>query len=134
MDSVVRSLSTAFSAVFFWTVMPEPVSAAGFPTTVAADAFFHTIVQVGQGAEYPSCGIQTNIANNALGMDDTSKATFNKKLMTSAPQAAKTIVKAIKAGKSQIFIGPDAQFMQALKRVWPDAALWASGILFKDVG
>ena len=67
-------------------------------------------------------------------MDDTSKATFNKKLMTSAPQAAKTIVKAIKAGKSQIFIGPDAQFMQALKRVWPDAALWASGILFKDVG
>jgi short-subunit dehydrogenase len=79
-------------------------------------------------------GIQTNIANSALGMDDTSKATFNKKLMTTAPKAAKAIVKAIKAGKSQIFIGPDAQFMQALKRVWPDAALWTSGKAFKDVG
>ncbi|MCB1853673.1 MAG: SDR family NAD(P)-dependent oxidoreductase [Halieaceae bacterium] len=79
-------------------------------------------------------GIGTNIANNAIGMDKQGAERFNKNLLTSAPQAAKAIVKAIKAGKSQLFIGPDALVLQALKRAWPGAALWASGRLFNSEG
>jgi len=68
-------------------------------------------------------GIQTNIANNALNMTESSKKEFNSLLMTTAPRAAEVIVEAIKAGKSQVFIGKDAKFMQLLKRTWPKAAL-----------
>lgn len=76
-------------------------------------------------------GIQTNIANNALGMEAADSKKFNEKVMTTAPQAAKSIVKAVKAGKSRLFIGPDALLLQALKRAWPTAALWVAGRAFK---
>lgn len=78
-------------------------------------------------------GIQTNIANNSLGMDKQTKVDFNKLLMTTAPSTARAIVKAIKSGKSQVFIGPDAKVMQALKRIWPGATRWASMRVFGKI-
>lgn len=69
-------------------------------------------------------GIKTNIANYAIGADDDQKRDFDQFAITSSEQAAVTIVKAVKAKKSYLFIGRDAKLMQLVKRISPRAALY----------
>lgn len=71
-------------------------------------------------------GIKTNIANSGIGTSQEDKDGFNDFAMTSADKCAEIIVKSIKTGKRQVFIGPDAKFWQFLKRLSPRAALWLS--------
>ncbi len=68
-------------------------------------------------------GIRTNIANNAIGADESMKKGFDKFAITSPEQAATCIVKAVKAKKSYLFIGRDAKLMQLMKRISPKATL-----------
>jgi NAD(P)-dependent dehydrogenase (short-subunit alcohol dehydrogenase family) len=68
-------------------------------------------------------GIKTDIVNSSIGVTAENKAGFAKLANTTAEQAATAIVKAIKAKRSYLFIGPDAKFMQFLKRLSPRLTL-----------
>lgn len=68
-------------------------------------------------------GIQTNIANNAIGVDEASRKAFNSLLRTTAPDAAKAIIKAARKGKNRVYIGSDAKFLHWMKRLCPDFAI-----------
>lgn len=68
-------------------------------------------------------GIDTNIANSAIDTNEKMKTGFSKLAATSAEQAASAIVSAVRRRKSYLFIGKDAKFMQALKRLSPKLAL-----------
>lgn len=71
-------------------------------------------------------GIQTNIVNNGIDQSDETKEAFDKIAMTTPAKAAEAIVKGIKKKQARIFIGADAKFMQLLKRISPDLALFLS--------
>lgn len=83
---------------------------------------------------YPG-GIQTNIVKNSKfirgpkeGMtQDESAELFKKVAMTSAPKAARKIIRGIKRGKSRLRIGPDAYLFDYLKRMSPRFAVWLIG-------
>jgi len=64
---------------------------------------------------------KTNIAKNSGVMIDSSEKKSNIP-MTSAEEAAQTIVDAIEKNKFQVFIGKDSKFMNTLYRLSPEFA------------
>lgn len=68
-------------------------------------------------------GIQTNIANQAIGASEELKKGFDKVARTTSEEAAVAIVKAVKAKKRSLFIGADAKLMQLVKRISPRLTL-----------
>lgn len=84
-------------------------------------------------------GVKTNIVNNSKfvrgpkeGMSKEESADLFKKVaMTSAPRAARIIVRGIRRGKKRIKIGPDAYLFDFLKRIAPKFSIWLVGKLAK---
>lgn len=82
-------------------------------------------------------GVKTNIVNNSKfvrgpkeGMSQTESADlFQKVAMTSAPRAARVIVRGIRRGKKRLRVGPDAYLFDYLKRLAPRFAVWLIGKL-----
>jgi len=72
-------------------------------------------------------GIRTCIASSARNIKQHEADTFGKIAATSPEKAAKTIVRGIKRNKEKIFVGPDAVFMQLLKRLFPNASVRLTG-------
>lgn len=72
-------------------------------------------------------GIQTNIANNAKNFTPKGAAFFNKIAMTSAEQAARTILRAVQKNQKRVFVGADAKLMAAAKRLVPDLTVRIAG-------
>lgn len=68
-------------------------------------------------------GIDTDIAKSAIDADEKYTSAFSKLAGTSPEQAARAIVNAVRRKKSYLWIGKDAKFMQALKRLSPRVAL-----------
>jgi short-subunit dehydrogenase len=75
-------------------------------------------------------GIKTAIAQNsrshdnltALGIDPrTSKEKFSKNLVTSAEQAAATILKAVRRDRRRVLVGRDAIVLDKVQRLFPSA-------------
>ncbi len=71
-------------------------------------------------------GIQTDIANRALQVEQDNEVkrkqeikTFNKQLRTSPQRAAKTIVAGIINNQERVLIGADAKLMDILTRLMP---------------
>lgn len=64
-------------------------------------------------------GIRTNIVRNVPGMTDKDQANFNRLAMTSAAQAAKTILKGMLRNEERVYIGMDAKLMALAKRILP---------------
>ena len=85
---------------------------------------------------YPG-GVKTNIVNNSKfvrgpkeGMSqEESAALFKKVAMTSAPRAARIIVRGIRRGKKRVKVGPDAYLFDFLKRLAPKFSVWLIGKL-----
>lgn len=65
-------------------------------------------------------GVRTAIASNARATASEDKAdmarTFEQLARTSAPQAARTILKGLERDRARILVGPDAWFLAALPR------------------
>jgi short-subunit dehydrogenase len=71
-------------------------------------------------------GVNTEIANNAIHLDDRAPSdreqemkTFNKQLTMVPAKAAGIIVAGIQNKKTRILIGPDAKMMDWLARIFP---------------
>ncbi len=75
--------------------------------------------------------IKTNIANSGIGTPQERKDKFDDFAKTTPEKCAEEIVKAIKAKKSQLFVGRDAKIFQLTKRVSPKLALSMSYRLTK---
>ncbi len=78
-------------------------------------------------------GIRTNINRGALNPNAQLISGFDKIAKTTAEEAATAIVGAIKKGKSQLFIGKDAKFMQLCKRISVRLGLWSSMYVVKKI-
>lgn len=66
-------------------------------------------------------GINTNIANNAPGLEGSRKETFKKLLARTQPEdAAKAIVSGVKKNKRRIYVGADAKIGAFIKRIFPN--------------
>ena len=64
-------------------------------------------------------GIQTRIAHNARHATLEDAERFDRVARTSADEAARVILRAIRRGQRRLFIGLDAKIMQLLKRLLP---------------
>lgn len=116
-------------------------SMLGFPengpytmSKYAVQAFTETLIQEYMGTNlhvssvHPG-GIRTCIASSTRNIKQKEAETFSKIAATSPEKAAKTIIKGIKRNKEKIFVGPDAVFMQLLKRLFPNASVRLTGHL-----
>lgn len=102
----------------------------------AVTGFTETLIQELAGANVRvSCvlpgGVRTNIvrntrfkkqANPALSREDSIEW-FDRATLTSPAKAARTIVAGIKKNRSRILVGPDAYFLDLMKRIMPQ---WTS--------
>lgn len=79
-------------------------------------------------------GIKTNIAHNAKGVSEKDAKFFNKIAMTTARQAAITILNAIEKNQEKVFVGTDAKVMAAAKRLMPAWTVKAIGAVSKNPG
>ena len=64
-------------------------------------------------------GIRTNIVRNGRGLNSQDAAFFDRIAMTSAEGAAKQIVRGIERNRERVYVGADAKFMSASKRLAP---------------
>jgi short-subunit dehydrogenase len=71
-------------------------------------------------------GVKTNIAKSAIidalpegSTRDDVNARFDKIAITSAPRAAETILKGAAKGSRQVLVGPDAQVISFVQRLFP---------------
>jgi len=116
-------------------------SMLGFPengpytmSKYAVQAFTETLIQEYMGTNlhvssiHPG-GIRTCIASSARNIKQQEADTFSKIAATSPEKAAKTIIKGVRRNKEKIFVGPDAVFMQLLKRLFPNASVRLTGRL-----
>lgn len=114
-------------------------SMLGFPengpytmSKYAVLAFTETLIQEYLGTNihvssvHPG-GIRTSIAKSTRNIKQHEADIFSKIATTSPEKAANTIVKGIKRNKEKIFVGPDAIFMQLLKRIFPNASVRLTG-------
>jgi short-subunit dehydrogenase len=85
-------------------------------------------------------GIKTAIAQNArtdesvkaLGIDPrTSKENFSRYLVTSAEQAAATILNAVRHDKRRVLVGRDAIVLDKVQRLFPAAYMVLIGMLLR---
>jgi len=116
-------------------------SMLGFPengpytmSKYAVLAFTETLIQEYMGTNlhissvHPG-GIRTSIASSTRNIKQHEADTFSRIAATSPEKAANTIIKGIKRNKEKIFVGPDAVFMQLLKRLFPNASVRLTGRL-----
>lgn len=74
-------------------------------------------------------GIRTNIVRNAPGMGKADAAIFDRIAMTSAQGAARQILDGMERGRARVYVGADAKFMAAAKRLLPAATVGVVGRL-----
>ncbi len=85
---------------------------------------------------YPG-GVRTNIVKNGKFIKgpkadmtkEESASYFEKIAMTSAPRAARLIIRALRKDKKRLRIGPDAYLIDYVKRLSPRFAVWLVGKL-----
>ncbi len=118
-------------------MIPFPRNAPYNMAKYAVLAFSETLIQelestsIRVSSVHPG-GIKTSIASNSRHVSDKAADSFNKIAMTSPDKAAKIMIKGVKRNKEKIFVGQDAQFMQLLKRAFPQMAIHLPNKLMKN--
>jgi NAD(P)-dependent dehydrogenase (short-subunit alcohol dehydrogenase family) len=77
-------------------------------------------------------GIRTNIVTNARHTNEADAKMFARVARTSAAQAAKVILRGIEKNRERVFIGMDAKFLAAAKRMFPATTVRVAGALSSD--
>jgi NAD(P)-dependent dehydrogenase (short-subunit alcohol dehydrogenase family) len=77
-------------------------------------------------------GIKTNIVRNSRGASKGDAAMFDRIAMTTAQGAAKTILDGVERNKQRVYVGLDAKFMAAAKRVVPDIMVQVAGAATRE--
>jgi NAD(P)-dependent dehydrogenase (short-subunit alcohol dehydrogenase family) len=68
-------------------------------------------------------GIRTGIVRNAIGSTEDEVELFDRIAMTSAEQAAETILRGIERNKQRVYVGMDSKIMAIAKRLLPAATV-----------
>jgi NAD(P)-dependent dehydrogenase (short-subunit alcohol dehydrogenase family) len=79
-------------------------------------------------------GIKTNIVRNSRGASKRDVATFDRITITTAEQAAKTILNGVARDKERVYVGADAKVMAMAKRAIPRLTVLAAGAATRPRG
>ncbi|MDB4972214.1 MAG: acetoin dehydrogenase [Myxococcaceae bacterium] len=78
-------------------------------------------------------GIRTNIARAEHGFSKKESEFFDRIAITSAAQAAATIIEGIESDRQRVYVGLDSKLMAAAKRVVPDWTVRLIGAASSDL-
>jgi short-subunit dehydrogenase len=77
-------------------------------------------------------GIRTGIVRNAIGSTAEEVELFDRIAMTSADQAAETILRGVERNKQRVYVGVDAKLLALAKRLMPATTVRLVGALSKN--
>jgi len=77
-------------------------------------------------------GIRTGIVRNAIGGTAEEAAMFDSIAMTSAEQAAETILRGVERNKLRVYVGMDSKLLALAKRVMPATTVRVVGSMSKN--